>query len=553
MSIVDYPNFQFSRLFLGFRWNVKKQTEDNQEFVQNLHNLQIKDKNVDNQIELNCCLILTKSLELLIINKNVQSIKAFDKCIENVDDLKEFLSDSEISGKNTLLQRAAKNKQKQCAFFLLERMLNKSNLYPELDLVTFFGFGNEDQLLEALKTSTELIHIVATGGNLSLLQNLIDQEREANINATDTQGRTPLHLSSKYGYTDVAEFFIFNNGNIEAEDNEQKTPLHLASEAGQDDVIKVLITKNANIHALDNYDRTPLHLACKAEVAELLIANNANIEAKGYKQKTPLHLASEAGHDEVVKVLIAKKADINALDEDDRTPLHHAAKKGHVKVIEAAIILLNKNPEVINVPDNQGYTPLHNAACKGHYNICELLLEKGANIETKDHYKRTPLHLASEAGQEEMVKVLIAKNANINALDEDKRTPLHHAAKKGHVKVIEVLLDNGAKTDLKDNNGDTPLKYLCWRGEGSQNHVEAAKILLNKNPEVINVPYIRGDTPLHSAAWKGHYNICELLLEKGASKDIINKDGRTPEQEAKDWKHYEVANLIRDYPNHTKK
>ena len=54
-------------------------TEDNQEFVQNLHLLQMKDKNVDNQIELNCSLMLTKSLELVIINKNVQSIEAFDK------------------------------------------------------------------------------------------------------------------------------------------------------------------------------------------------------------------------------------------------------------------------------------------------------------------------------------------------------------------------------------------------------------------------------------------------------------------------------------------
>ena len=43
--------------------------------------------------------------------------------------------------------------QKQFAFYLLENMLNKLNLQPESDLVTFFGFGNENQLLEALETS----------------------------------------------------------------------------------------------------------------------------------------------------------------------------------------------------------------------------------------------------------------------------------------------------------------------------------------------------------------------------------------------------------------
>ena len=287
------------------------QKEDNQEFVQNLHLLQIKDENVDNQIELNCSLILTKPLELLIINKNLQSIEAFDKCIENVDYLREFLSGFELSQQNNLLQRAydqnhtllvkfllesnpnsevklktiteltplhfacqegyvgfvktligkkanleaqdndknkplniaAKNNKKQCAFYLLEKILNKSNIHPEPDLVKFFCFGNEDLLLEALKTSTELIHIVAAGGNLSLLQNLIDQEGEANVSTTDIYSRTPLELAIKYGHTRVAEFMISNNANIEAKDHNQNTPLHLAIEAGQDDVVKDLIAK----------------------------------------------------------------------------------------------------------------------------------------------------------------------------------------------------------------------------------------------------------------------------------------------------------------------
>ena len=149
-----------------------------------------------------------------------------------------------------------------------------------------------------------------------------------------------------------------------------------------------------------------------------------------------------------------------------------------------------------------------------------------------------------------MIKVLIAKNANINALDGNKRTPLHYAAWKGHMKVIEVLLFNGAKTDLKDRLGRTPLHYLCKYGKDSQNHVEAAKILLDKNPEVINVPNDYGVTPLHWAAYKGHYNICELLLEKGASKNIKGNNGRTPKQAAKDEYHDAVAKLIQEYPNH---
>ena len=70
---------------------------------------------------------------------------------------------------------------------------------------------------------------------------------------------------------------------------------------------------------------------------------------------------------------------------------------------------------------------------------------------------------------------------------------------------------------------------------------------------VINVSGESGNTPLHWAAYKGHSKICDVLLSKGASKDIRNSDGDTPEQEAKDNNKDSVAKLIREYPNQTKK
>ena len=70
---------------------------------------------------------------------------------------------------------------------------------------------------------------------------------------------------------------------------------------------------------------------------------------------------------------------------------------------------------------------------------------------------------------------------------------------------------------------------------------------------MINVPDNTGDTPLHNAAYKGYSKLCEVLLSRGASKDIKNDNGRTPEQEAKYNKKDSVAKLIREYPDQTKK
>jgi ankyrin repeat protein len=37
-----------------------------------------------------------------------------------------------------------------------------------------------------------------------------------------------------------------------------------------------------------------------------------------------------------------------------------------------------------------------------------------------------------------------------------------------------------------------------------------------------------GDTPLHSSAWKGHGDIVEMLLDKGANKTLRNNEKQLP-------------------------
>jgi ankyrin repeat protein len=49
---------------------------------------------------------------------------------------------------------------------------------------------------------------------------------------------------------------------------------------------------------------------------------------------------------------------------------------------------------------------------KGHEAVVKLLLEKGAELETKDNYRgRTPLSWAAEKGHEAVVKLLLEKGA----------------------------------------------------------------------------------------------------------------------------------------------
>jgi ankyrin repeat protein len=63
-------------------------------------------------------------------------------------------------------------------------------------------------------------------------------------------------------------------------------------------------------------------------------------------------------------------------------------------------------------------TPLSWAAEKGHEAVVKLLLDKNADVESKDTNGRTPLSWAAEEGHEAVVKLLLDKNADIESKDD---------------------------------------------------------------------------------------------------------------------------------------
>jgi ankyrin repeat protein len=54
----------------------------------------------------------------------------------------------------------------------------------------------------------------------------------------------------------------------------------------------------------------------------------------------------------------------------------------------------------------------------------ELLLEKGAKLESKDYCDRTPLSWAVEIGHEAVVKLLLEKGAELESKNNKGLTPL---------------------------------------------------------------------------------------------------------------------------------
>ena len=112
---------------------------------------------------------------------------------------------------------------------------------------------------------------------------------------------------------------------------------------------------------------------------------------------------------------------------------------------------------------------------------------------------------------------------------ESVDNPLHEAAKRGNLAFLEEGLANKVSVNGLDKAGSTP---LIWASHGG--HLSCMTVLLKQPRCEINVQNKLGDTALHSAAWKGHSQAVEMLLEKGARTDLKNKDNKTAYELAKD-------------------
>ena len=86
---------------------------------------------------------------------------------------------------------------------------------------------------------------------------------------------------------------------------------------------------------------------------------------------------------------------------------------------------------------------LYEAARQGDLDRLRLLVDAGADVNTKAGEGYTALHVAAERGDLEMAEFLVAKGANPNAATTSKRTPLHEAVHYSRRESIELLLANG--------------------------------------------------------------------------------------------------------------
>ena len=159
----------------------------------------------------------------------------------------------------------------------------------------------------------------------------------------------------------------------------------------------------------------------------------------------------------------------------------------------------------VDFRNQQGFTPLHVAAQEGHNKVAELLIAKGANVNTSGRLiGTTPLDSAALLGHKEMVELLIDSGADINPQIITGETPLQRAEQRGHSAIAEILRKHGGKA------GEVTLQLAILKGQK-----DVAKSLITGGADV-NAKGLLGRTPLDWAIIGGKNELANLLRKHGA-------------------------------------
>ncbi|HEX3068895.1 MAG TPA: ankyrin repeat domain-containing protein [Thermoanaerobaculia bacterium] len=151
----------------------------------------------------------------------------------------------------------------------------------------------------------------------------------------------------------------------------------------------------------------------------------------------------------------AKNEILQAILPHAKLDLFETAALGTTSQLESMMT----DPASLTSRNAFGWTLLHMAAFGGNAANTELLIRKGAVIESRavSKFRNTPLQTALLSGQYATAKILIDHGADVLIRQSKGFTPMHEAAVNGRTDLVQLLLDHGAEINSVADNGETPL------------------------------------------------------------------------------------------------
>lgn len=312
---------------------------------------------------------------------------------------------------------------------------------------------------------------------------------------------TPLHLATVAANGESIKTLITLGADLAATQSQGKTPLHLATqypEVQHASIVKLLLESGADPSLQDKKGRTPLHNAVNHGHARTLqtILDNGNtkiVDVQDLDGRTTLHCAvkdRKGDYLRMTRMLLQAGSDALKRDGSGQTALYYAIASRDRGLIDAFIDHPQYQNEslFIGIRSDQPWlverllsgptgtwptlhqgqtTVLHVAAQSGSTEVVHLILRRDKDkelLEKRNAGGRTPILIATAREHVEIVAALIAAGANVNAQEGAGNTALHLAVENDLPEVVELLLNAAAMLDITNNDGQTPYAQALASG-----------------------------------------------------------------------------------------
>jgi uncharacterized protein len=400
----------------------------------------------------------------------------------------------------------------------------------------------------------------------------------ADPNTANDLKMTPLSQACTNASSGMVNLLLQAGANPNVPIGTGETPLMTCARTGNDRAVRLLLGRGADVNATEpTQNQTALMWAAAEQhpdILQTLIGAKADLRAHTKLGFTALHFAARFGDVESTKVLLDAGLDVNVRSQPDpsrprgSTAAAGAAGGGAGRAANAGVVELG----VRNVTF-PGSTPLFVATVRGHVPLALFLLDHGADPNVMDA-GFTPLFWAAGTWENglanpvygfvdpiggipdreaklKLVRGLLAHGANPNLQmtvrppsfggtgtggynDAVGATAFIVAANAADLEMMRILLSAGANPHLLTKTNSNALLAATGLNRGigeiiddEERALEAVKFLLDLgvDPKVVTT---YNENALFGPGYRGWNRMLELLAEKGADVNLVNKAGVTP-------------------------
>ena len=225
----------------------------------------------------------------------------------------------------------------------------------------------------------------------------------------------------------------------------------------------------------------------------------------------------------------------------------------HLSAVVNPYIYLNR---IYNESRSQKCTLLMTACLNGRIDVIRMLLDRyeldleilnditfgSTNSDHQIFFDVSVLWAAASINNLKIVRLLVEHGADVNSRTKTNSTPLRGACYNGNVDMARYLIEHGADVNIAKENNDTNLMVsVCHR------HITMAAYLVDELKCNVNECDNNGRSSLYDAVISGSVELVEMLLKRGARNFPATIDQMSPLMWAAEKRRSDLVDAISPY------